>query len=373
MNTMLIVLLVQIVNLVVFVRFHGSSTARILALRHQLIVLERNARRPAIRRRDRLFWSLLSRLWSGWRSELRFVRPETVLRWQRKRFRDYWRAGSRARPGRPRIPRDHIAFIRRISSDHPEYGEDRIALELELKFGILHAASTVRRYMVARSGDPRGTQSWATFLRNQARGILCCDLFVQPSVGFVVLYVVVVMKLSSREIVHFAVTENPTLDWMKQQVRNACYEEQPRFLIHDNDRKFGQYGRPLRVEARGKKVSCRSALDAWLWEVMGIRGIATPYGAPNAAAHIERVIKTLRVECLDRTLIWNERHLRATLHEYISWYNEARVHQGLRGIPAPDPAIAARPENGKLVARPVLGGLHHDYRLARATPRDLAA
>lgn len=170
--------------------------------------------------------------------------------------------------------------------------------------------------------------------------------------------------LESREIVYCAETENPTLEWMKQQVRNACYEEQPRFLIHDNDGKFGQYGRPLGVEAHGRKVSCRCALDAWLWGVMGIRGIPIPYGAPNAAAYIERVIGTMRRECLDVMLIWNERHLHAILKEFIGWYNRGRVHQGLHGIPNPDPAIAERPENGKLVALPVLNGLHHDYRLA---------
>jgi len=161
------------------------------------------------------------------------------------------------------------------------------------------------------------------------------------------------------------VTEYPTLEWTKQQVRNACFEGQPKFLIHDNDGKFGQLGRPLQVESAGKKVSCRSAFDAWLWQVMGIRGIPIPYGAPNAAAHIERLIGTLRRECLERMLIWNERHLRRTLTEFNFWYNHGRVHQGLHGIPDPDPALAEpKPVGGRLVAIPVLNGLHHDYRLA---------
>ena len=150
-----------------------------------------------------------------------------------------------------------------------------------------------------------------------------------------------------------------------QQIRNACFEEQPKFLLHDNDGKFGQLGRPFRVENAGKKVSCRSAFDAWLCREMDIRGIPIPYGAPNAAAHIERLIGTLHRECLDRMLIWNERHLRCVLNEFIGWYNHGRVHQGLNGIPDPDPAIdEPKPLSGKLVAIPVLNGLHHDYRLA---------
>jgi len=126
-----------------------------------------------------------------------------------------------------------------------------------------------------------------------------------------------------------------------------------------------QFGRPLRVENAGKRVSCRSAFDEWLWQEMGIRGIAIPFGAPNAAAHIERLIGTLRRECLDRMLIWNERHLRRVLTEFLGWYNHGRVHQGLNGIPDPDPVLAApKPAGGRLVAIPVLNGLHHDYRLA---------
>ncbi len=106
---------------------------------------------------------------------------------------------------------------------------------------------------------------------NQAKVVWTCDFFVQHTVGFRVLYVFVIMELASRKVIHFNVTEHPTLEWTKQQVRNACFEEQPKFLIHDNDGKFGQLGRPLRVERAGKRVSCRSALDAWLWRVMGIR------------------------------------------------------------------------------------------------------
>lgn len=172
------------------------------------------------------------------------------------------------------------------------------------------------------------------------------------------------MELASRKVIHMRVTSHPTLEWTKQQIRNACFEEQPKFLLHDNDGKFGQLGHPLRAESAGKEMSCRSAYDAWLWQEMGIRGVPIPYTAPNAAAHIERLIGTLRHECLDRILIWNEVHLRNVLREFIAWYNHGRVHQGLRGIPDPDPALSEpRPLGGGFAAFPVLNGLHHDYRL----------
>ena len=146
---------------------------------------------------------------------------------------------------------------------------------------------------------------------------------MQHTVGFRVLYIFVIMELASRRVIHFNVTNHPTLEWTKQQMRNACFEEQSMFLLHDNDGKFGQFGRPLRVEKDGKNISCRSAYDEWLWVEMGIRGIPISYGAPNAAAHIERLIGTLRRECLDRMLIWNERRLRRVLTEFIVCYNRA--------------------------------------------------
>jgi putative transposase len=312
MKTLLVIVAVQSLNLVVFLWFNRVGWFRILALRQQLAVYKRKAKKPKLRNRDRLFWSLLSKVWRDWSSELILVRPETVIRWRKRKFREFWRSKSQGRPGRPAIPPEHIAFIRRISSDHPEYGEDRIALELEVKFGIHHASSTVRRYMVKRQ-PPSDSQAWRSFLTNQAKAMWTCDFFVQHTVGFCVLYVFIIMELSSRELIHFNVTEYPTLDWTKQQVRNACFDEQPKFLLHDNDGKFGQLGRPLRVERADKRISCRSTFDAWLWRVVGIRGIPIPYGAPNAAAHIERLIGTLRRECLDRMLIWNERHFGSLL------------------------------------------------------------
>jgi len=365
MRIWLVIMAVQSLNLVICAWFNRVAGLRILVLRQQLTVLRRKSKKPMLRNRDRLFWSLVSKIWRDWRSELILVKPETVIRWRDRKFREFWRGKSQGRSGRPAIANEHIDFIRRISSDHPEYGEDRIALELEVKFGIRHACSTIRKYRAKRRPGSTDCQAWRSFMKNQAKALWSCDFFVQHTVGFRVLYIFVILELGSRKVIHLHVTDHPTLEWTKQQIRNACFEEQPKFLRHDNDGKCGQFGRPLRVENAGKRMSCRSAFDRWLWQEMGIRGIPIPFGAPHAAAHMERLIGTLRRECLDRMLIWNERHLRSVLTEFIAWYNHGRVHQGLHGIPDPDPALAGpKPAGGRLVAIPVLNGLHHDYRLA---------
>jgi len=342
-----------------------------LALRQQLAAYKRKQPRPRLTDLDRAFWTVLKDQFAAWADALIIVRPDTVVRWQKKRFREFWRRKSK--PGRPHIEQRHIAFIKRISADHPEYGEARIALEFEVKFGIKHSTATIRKYMVKSSKPRRTSQSWRTFLKNQADAIWMCDFCVQHTVKFTALYIFVVMELGSRKVVHVNVTEHPRLAWVKQpfdgaqdrQVRDATFDGEPKFLIHDNDGIFGQLGKPVAVDVNGKKVSCRSSLDLWLAETMGIRGIATPYHAPNANAHVERFVGTLRRELLDRILVWNEGQLRTVLAEYIhGWYNNSRVHQGIHGIPDPDLELAGeKPADGKLVARPVCGGLHHDYRL----------
>jgi hypothetical protein len=235
MKILLMMMVLQSLNLVVFSRRNRAAWVRILALRQQLAVYKRKSKKPLLRNRDRLFWSLLSKVWSDWKSELVLVRPEIVIRWRERKFREFWRMKSQGRSGRPPISNEHIDFIRRISSDHPEYGEDRIALELEVKFGICHACSTVRKYMVKRRLGPTDSQTWRSFLKNQAQRIWFCDFLVQHTVGFRVLYIFVVMELANRKVIHLHVTDHPTLEWSKQQIRNACFEDQPKFLLHDNE------------------------------------------------------------------------------------------------------------------------------------------
>ena len=338
----------------------------VAALRAQLTVLERRTKRPRLRRSDRVFWIWLSRHWPRWRSALVIVKPTTVLRWHRNGYRRYWRWKSQGEPGRPRIPRRHIEFVRRISSESPSWGEDRIALEMRLKLGVEHSTSTIRRYMVDLG--PAESSTWKQFLASHAKGILCIDFATQPLWRLSLRYVLIVLALDSRRIVHVGVTASPTLDWVKRQLCEAtAWGETPRFLLHDNDGIFGQYRCGSRKP--GSARSCRCALDRWLDETLEVKGIPIPYGAPNAAAHVERLIGSLRRECLAHFLFASEGHLRRTVREYAAWHNGARVHQGIDDIPdvRARRSPARRPpaaDVGRLVGHPVLGGLAHDYELA---------
>ena len=170
----------------------------------------------------------VSRL-QGRRSALVIVKPETVIRWHRKGFQLFWRRKSRGKVGRPRIPRSHIAFIKRMSEDNPGWGEDRIALELRLKFRVEHSTSTIRRYMV-RGRSPRSGHNWRTFIRSHQEEIFACDFLIQHTAWFDLVYVFVVMAISTRRIVLINVTTSPTLDWVKQQIRTiAAFGEGPRY------------------------------------------------------------------------------------------------------------------------------------------------
>ncbi|MCK4412546.1 MAG: integrase core domain-containing protein [Candidatus Eisenbacteria sp.] len=336
------------------------------ALRQQLTIYLRTQRRARLRASDRAFWVALHRLWPDWTRPLVIVKPETVIGWHRKGFRLFWRRRSRpAKIGRPRIPRRHISFIKRISGDHPEWGEDRIAEELAAKFGIEHSPSTIRRYMVPRQGPSRGDQTWRTFVRNHAKEIWACDFLTQYTALFAVVYIFVVMEIGSRRIVLASVTTNPTLSWVKQQFRQAtAWDVTPRFLVHDNDGIFGQCGKAVSVARGDRRRSYRCHLDRWLDEVIGIEGIPIPYGAPNASPHVERLVRTLREEALDHFIFLTTDHIRRAVAEYVRYYNGARPSQAIHGIPDPYPELKLPPPRaGKLLALPILGGVQHDYRL----------
>ena len=298
-------------------RSRVSLSAENAVLRHQLAVLQRERPRPLLRPADRVLWIWLCRHWNRWRSALVLIQPATVLKWHREGYRRYWRRRSGGIGGRPRIPRSHISLIRRISSDHPEWGEDRIALELKAKLGVEHAPSTIRPYMMTRKEDGGPASStWRTFLAGHAAELWTMDLTTQPLWDYSVRYVLVLMELL------------------------------------------------------GAGRSYRSALDLWLGEVLCIKGIPIPYGAPNAAAHIERFMGSLRRECLNHFIFQSEDHLRRTVVAYIAYYNEGRPPQGIEGIPEFGPGLPRQTSSTrgerpvKVIARPVLGGLHHDYRLA---------
>ena len=337
------------------------------ALRQQLALHERARKRLPLRAEDRAFWVLLRRLWSGWDRALFIVRPATVIAWHRRGWQIFWR--RRSQPGaigRPRIPRTHIGFIQRISRTHPEWGEDRIAEELAAKLGVHHSGSTVRRYMVPRGASPGRDQSWRTFIQNHATEVWACDFLTQHTAFFAIVYVFVVLEIGSRRVVHVNVTTNPTLAWVKQQLRDAtAWGSTPRFLVHDNDAIFGQLGGSASgvQQADGRRHRCH--LDRWLHKVLGIQGLPIPFRAPNANAHLERFNRTLRHEALNHFLFVSVDHVRRVVTEYVLFYNRARASQAIHRIPDPYPELAEPPPtDGVLVALPILGGIQHDYRLA---------
>lgn len=229
----------------------------------------------------KLTLALLSRMFA-WRETLTVVKPDTLIRWHRKVFRLFWKWKSKAR-GRPRIPADLQKLIADMAANNVTWGEERIAAELLLKLGIRVSPRTVRRYMPFSPSSPQrgaGSQRWGTLVHNHAEAMLACDFFVAVTARFRVLFVFVIVEVGSRRISHLNVTTHPKADWMLQQFRDVISGEQPyRFLIHDRD---SIYSRDL-----------DSALQA-----MGLRILKTPYRAPQANAYCERLVGSIRRECL---------------------------------------------------------------------------
>ena len=333
-----------------------------LALRQQLAFYKRIGKRARLSRSERILWVWLSKLWDNWRSALIVVKPETVIGWHRQGYRLYWRWRSRTKKlGRPRIPRKHIEYVKRISRDNPDWGEDKIFEELRINFGVEHSTATIRQYMVTPCKPERG-QTWSQFIDNHKGEIFACDFLTQYTAFFSIMYIFVIMELGSRRIVHFNVSESPGLDWVKQQIREISpYGQGPRFLIHDDDGIYGQFRVRKRHDAGG---GFRCSFDMWLDKTMGIEGIPISYGAPNAVARLERFNRTLREEALNHFVFLSEGHVRRVCSEYIKYYNHARPSQALHAIPDPFPELLKAPNKyGKVVALPILGGIHHDYRL----------
>ncbi len=281
----------------------------------------------------------------AWRQALRLVQPTTLLRWHRAGFRALWRRQSHRGPGRPPLSEVTVALIRRLADENPLWGAERIRGEL-LKLGLRVAKRTIQTYLPApRAPQPRG-QSWATFLRNHAPDIWACDFLPVTDLLFRPLFAFFVVELATRRVVHVGATRHPTDAWVAQQLREATpFDQRPRYLIRDNDRKFGP-------------TFTRVA------EASGITILRTPYRAPRANAVCERFLGSVRRECLDHLLILGERHLRRVLREYAAYFNRARPHQGL-GQALPEPPQGERPNPpGPIRAAPVLGGLHHTYQRA---------
>ena len=319
-----------------------KSRARLEAenvvLRHQLNVLRRMVRsRPRIGPFDRLIFVWLYRLCPSILTAIAMVKPETVVRWHRGGFRFYWRWKSRSRGGRPRLLGEIRHLIREMSSANPLWGAPRIHGEL-LKLGIEIAQSTVAKYMV--KGARPSSQSWKTFIRNHASGIAAMDLLVVPTIGFQLLYAFVILKQDRRRFVSVNVTGHPTAEWVARQILDAFpWDEAPQYMIRDRDTIYGNTViRRLRA--------------------MGIRDRPTAPRSPWQNGYVERLIGSIRRECLDHVIVFGETHLRQILQAYLTYYNEARTHLSL-GKDAPIHRPIQR--FGRIISAPILGGLHHQY------------
>jgi len=314
-----------------------------VVLRHQLAVLQRSVGRPRLRRRDRIFWVGLSRLWAGWRSSLVMVQPATVLAWHRQGFQLYWRWTSRSRAaGRPPIDLEIRTLIRRMARENPTWGRRRIQAELGF-LGYEVAGLTVAKYM--RRPSPRPSSTWRTFLEAHIGDIVAIDFFVVPTLTFRLLFGFLILRHDRRELIQVTVTDHPTAAWTAQQlVESFPAETAPTYMLRDRDAIYGD------LFARQVKG-------------MGIREVLIAPRAPWQNPFAERVIGSIRRECLDHVLVVNERHLRRLLRSYLAYYNATRPHQALQNN-SPHPRQVHPPARGRIVAIPQVGGLHHRYRRA---------
>jgi len=311
-----------------------------LALRQQLAILRRTMKRPRLTKTDRLFWVFLSRIWRDWAQVLIIVKPETVISWHRKGFKLFWRWKSRRRSkGRPQITRKIRDLIRRLSRENPLWGAPKIHGEL-LKLGIDVSSATVAKYMIRHRKPP--SQTWKTFLRNHIKDMASIDFFTVPTATFRVMYVFIVLSHERRRVIHFNITDSPSAAWTGQQIIEAFpWDTAPRYLLRDRDRKYG-HEFVSRVRS------------------MGIEEVKTAPRSPWQNCYVERLIGSIRRDCLDHVIVINVQHIRRILEEYFLYYHRSRTHLSLEKD-CPEPRAVEPPKMGKVIALPQVGGLHHRY------------
>jgi putative transposase len=329
-----------------------SATARdieLLALRHEVRVLRRAAKRNRWWLGDRLVLTALSRTLTRSDWGRLPVRPETLLRWHRELVRRKWAAfGRRQQMGRPALPAEARDLVRRLAAENRTWGYQRIRGEL-LKLGHDVSATAIRT-ILRRHGLPpaprRAGLSWRAFLRAHAGTVLACDFFVVETVRLQTLYALFFIEVHTRRVVVAGCTAQPTAGWVTQQARNLAWRlgddgVRPTLLVRDRDATFA-----------------RAFDDVFRSE--GVRMVRTPVRAPRANAHAERWVGTVRRECLDRMLIVGRHQLERVLREYADHYNTARPHQAL-GLTAPLADGQPSAATGAIMRHDRLGGLIHEY------------
>jgi len=319
---------------------HAAVAIENAALRLQLAAFQRKRKRPVLTPLDRLFWVALSLLWSGWRAPLVYVRADTVVRWQRERFRRFWARLSkvnRRRRGRPATATEIRHLIERMAKANPLWRAPRIHGELKM-LGIEISERTVSRILRKLPRPP--SQTWKTFLHNHLGQMVSIDFFTVPTIAMKVLFVFIVLEHRRRQVLYFNVTEHPTAAWTSQQIVEAFGEhETPRYLLRDRD---GVYGNDVRLRIAS----------------LHIEEVLTAPQSPWQNPYAERLIGSIRRDCLNHFVILNARHLRRTLGSYFDYYHGSRTHLGLdKQCPFPRPVSSI----GKIVEIPQLDGLHHRY------------
>jgi putative transposase len=339
-------------------RSRTSLSAEVLFLRKQLAFYGERQVQPR-RLNDSARFSLI--VWSclcNWKEALVIVKPETLIGWHRKGFRLFWKWKSQS--GRPRLPERIRNLIVQMAQENPTWGQARVAAELSIKLGIDVSPRTVRAYWhpepERRGHRTTSSQNWRTFVRNYAKSIVACDFLVVVTARFRTLYVFLLMEVGTRRILHCNVTAHPTAAWTLQQLREAIPSDHSyRFLIRDGDSIFS------------------AEVDRQL-NAFRVRVLHTPVRAPKANAYCERLVGSIRRECLDFMIPLGEKHLRRILAEWVTHYNQGRPHLSLGpGIPEPVAVFLplqgherhSMPQDCKIAARAILGGLHHEYRWER--------
>ncbi len=337
---MLAALVVLLRSLGLICSGHRVVALENVALRQQLAVFRRTVRRPQLRTSDRLFWVLLAKAWQDWRTALIVVQPDTVVRWHRQWLRRRWTQRSTpTRPGRPSTAAALRMLVDKMGAANPLWGAPRIHGELS-KLGIEVSERTVSRLLRRRRRPP--SQTWRTFLTNHVATLVSIDFFTVPTLTGRVLFVFVLLTHHRRRIVHVNITEHPTAAWTARQLIEAFPNDTaPRWLLRDRD---AIYGEAFRRRAEG----------------MGISEVVSSPSSPWQNPYVERLIGSIRRECLDHVIVFSERHLRRILASYLAYYHESRTHLSLEKD-APTPRRVQALTEGDVIAFPAVGGLHHRY------------